>query len=150
MPETERFTIGAEEGDVILICSDGLTDMVDDRAILDAVERHRDNLDRLTKQLDTRRAFPLRIGVGKMPADVAGAGGAQNRVGNGVTDRVGVGMSRETALERDRDASENQRPAFDEPMQVVDQQGQLRKSELPVYALTLARGGAKLPAPKPE
>ena len=51
--DVDSFTVHTQEGDVFLICSDGLTDMVDDRAILDAVERHRDNLDRLTKQLVT-------------------------------------------------------------------------------------------------
>jgi PPM family protein phosphatase len=49
--DVDSFTVNTQDGDVFLICSDGLTDMVDDRAILDAVERHRDNLDRLTKQL---------------------------------------------------------------------------------------------------
>ena len=49
--DVDSFTVHTQDGDVFLICSDGLTDMVDDRAILDAVEHHRDNLDRLTKQL---------------------------------------------------------------------------------------------------
>ena len=49
--DVDSFTVHTQDGDVFLICSDGLTDMVDDHAILDAVERHRGNLDRLTKQL---------------------------------------------------------------------------------------------------
>ena len=36
---------------MFLICSDGLTDMVTDDAILETVERYRGNLDRMTKQL---------------------------------------------------------------------------------------------------
>jgi PPM family protein phosphatase len=49
--DVDSFTVHTQKGDVFLICSDGLTDMVDDSAILDTVEQHRDNLDRLTKQL---------------------------------------------------------------------------------------------------
>jgi PPM family protein phosphatase len=51
--DVDSFTVHPQKGDVFLICSDGLTDMVDDEHILDTVERHRDNLDRLTKQLVT-------------------------------------------------------------------------------------------------
>ncbi|HEX5246611.1 MAG TPA: Stp1/IreP family PP2C-type Ser/Thr phosphatase [Gaiellaceae bacterium] len=51
--DVDSFVVDTQDGDVFLICSDGLTDMVDDDAILGTVERHRDNLDRLTKQLVT-------------------------------------------------------------------------------------------------
>ena len=51
--DVDSFTIDARDGDVFLICSDGLTDMIGDKEILDVVDRHRDNLDRLTKQLVT-------------------------------------------------------------------------------------------------
>ena len=76
-------------------------------------------VDRSTEQIDARRALPLRIGVGKMPADVAGPRGAENRVGDGVAHGVGVRMSGEAALERNGDAAENQRPPLDQPVQVV-------------------------------
>jgi hypothetical protein len=36
---------------VFLLCSDGLTDMVDDEGILDVVERYHDDLDRVAKSL---------------------------------------------------------------------------------------------------
>jgi serine/threonine protein phosphatase PrpC len=49
--DVDAFTVTTEAGDVFLLCSDGLTDMVDDEDILDAVERHRDDLDRVTKSL---------------------------------------------------------------------------------------------------
>ena len=49
--DVDDFTIEAEDGDVFLICSDGLTDMVGDEEILDVVDHNRDNLDRVTKQL---------------------------------------------------------------------------------------------------
>lgn len=51
--DVDSFTVDAHDGDVFLICSDGLTDMVADKDILDVVDRHRRNLERLTKQLVT-------------------------------------------------------------------------------------------------
>jgi len=49
--DVDAFSLEAEEGDVFLICSDGLTDMVDDEAILDVLHKHRDDLDRAVKSL---------------------------------------------------------------------------------------------------
>src|SRR4051812_15869566 len=49
--DVDSFTLDTREGDVFLLCSDGLTDMVDDQGILEAVEQHRDDLDRVTKAL---------------------------------------------------------------------------------------------------
>jgi serine/threonine protein phosphatase PrpC len=49
--DVDSFTIHARDGDVFLICSDGLTDMVDDAGILATAERYGDDLDRMTKQL---------------------------------------------------------------------------------------------------
>ncbi|MEP6813436.1 MAG: Stp1/IreP family PP2C-type Ser/Thr phosphatase, partial [Actinomycetota bacterium] len=49
--DVDAFTVTAGEGDVFLLCSDGLTDMVGDADILDIVEKHRDDLDRVTKAL---------------------------------------------------------------------------------------------------
>jgi PPM family protein phosphatase len=49
--DVDVFKIEAHEGDVFLLCSDGLTDMVDDEGILDLVERHHDDLDRVAKSL---------------------------------------------------------------------------------------------------
>jgi PPM family protein phosphatase len=49
--DVDAFTVDALEGDVFLLCSDGLTDMVDDEAILDVVERYHDDLDRVAKSL---------------------------------------------------------------------------------------------------
>ena len=49
--DVDAFTVGADPGDVFLLCSDGLTDMVGDDDILDVVERYRDDLDRVTKAL---------------------------------------------------------------------------------------------------
>ena len=51
--DVDTFSVRGSPGDLFLICSDGLTDMIGDRAILDAVERHRDNLDAAAKALVT-------------------------------------------------------------------------------------------------
>jgi PPM family protein phosphatase len=49
--DVDAFTVDARAGDVFLLCSDGLTDMVDDAAILDAVAENAGDLDRATKTL---------------------------------------------------------------------------------------------------
>jgi PPM family protein phosphatase len=43
--DVDTYTVEPQPGDVFLLCSDGLTSMVGDAAILDIVERHRDDLD---------------------------------------------------------------------------------------------------------
>jgi protein phosphatase len=49
--DADTFTIAAQAGDVFLLCSDGLTDMVDEEAILQLVERNRDDIDAALKAL---------------------------------------------------------------------------------------------------
>jgi protein phosphatase len=49
--DVDTFTVEAKDGDLYLLCSDGLTDMVDDRGILGVVERNRGDLDRAAKAL---------------------------------------------------------------------------------------------------
>jgi PPM family protein phosphatase len=49
--DVDTFSIQAAPGDLFLLCSDGLTTMVDDRTILDAVERHRPDLQAAAKAL---------------------------------------------------------------------------------------------------
>ena len=49
--DVDTFTIEPEDGDLFLICSDGLTDMVDDGTIIEAIGRHRDDLDEAAKAL---------------------------------------------------------------------------------------------------
>jgi PPM family protein phosphatase len=49
--DVDAFVVTAEAGDVFLLCSDGLTDMVADDEILSIVEKFREDLDRITKSL---------------------------------------------------------------------------------------------------
>jgi serine/threonine protein phosphatase PrpC len=49
--DVDTFSVEAAAGDLFLLCSDGLTTMVDDQTILDAVERHRPNLEAAAKAL---------------------------------------------------------------------------------------------------
>ena len=49
--DVDGFTIEADEGDVFLICSDGLSDMVEDEEILELVHSNRDDLDKAVKAL---------------------------------------------------------------------------------------------------
>jgi protein phosphatase len=108
--DVDSFTVHTQAGDVFLICSDGLTDMVDDRAILDAVERHRDNLDRLTKQLvsaanrgggeDNITVVAFSIGelVGGDDGDTATMQAVALPVDDDTTEDVGVRASNEAVL----------------------------------------------------
>ena len=49
--DVDRFSIQPRAGDLFLICSDGLSSMVDDRTILEVVDKNRGDLDRLAKAL---------------------------------------------------------------------------------------------------
>jgi serine/threonine protein phosphatase PrpC len=49
--DVDTFTIAAEVGDVFLLCSDGLTDMVGEREILELVERNQRDIDAALKSL---------------------------------------------------------------------------------------------------
>ena len=49
--DVDTFTIAARTGDVFLLCSDGLTTMVSNGAILELVERHRGDMDRALRAL---------------------------------------------------------------------------------------------------
>jgi protein phosphatase len=49
--DVDAFIVDAQEGDIFLLCSDGLTDMVGDEEIEETVERFSGDLDRVTKSL---------------------------------------------------------------------------------------------------
>jgi protein phosphatase len=47
----DAVSVPVQPGDVFVLCSDGLTSMVDDSAILDLLEKHRDDLDGAARAL---------------------------------------------------------------------------------------------------
>jgi protein phosphatase len=49
--DVDTYEVAAQPGDLFLLCSDGLTTMVDDEAILRIVVEHRGDLDRAAKSL---------------------------------------------------------------------------------------------------
>jgi serine/threonine protein phosphatase PrpC len=49
--DVDTFTIGVAKGDLFLLCSDGLTDMVSQSDILELVERNRDDIEGALKAL---------------------------------------------------------------------------------------------------
>src|SRR5215467_13986409 len=49
--DVDTFEVEARPGDVFMICSDGLTSMVDDASILRVIEHNRTNLDRAARAL---------------------------------------------------------------------------------------------------
>jgi serine/threonine protein phosphatase PrpC len=49
--DVDTFTIQAQAGDVFLLCSDGLTDMVDEDEIFELVDEHRPDIDAALKAL---------------------------------------------------------------------------------------------------
>jgi protein phosphatase len=49
--DVDTFTVEAREGDLFLLCSDGLTSMIGDAEILGVLERHRTDLDRAVRAL---------------------------------------------------------------------------------------------------
>jgi serine/threonine protein phosphatase PrpC len=49
--DVDTFSIPTRTGDLFMLCSDGLTSMVEDETILETVEKHRDNLQTAAKAL---------------------------------------------------------------------------------------------------
>jgi hypothetical protein len=73
----------------------------------------------LGEERQTIGVLPCGIRVGKMPADVAGRGGAKNGVGDRMAHRVRIGMAVQSLLEWNSHASQHETTAVDQPMQIV-------------------------------
>src|SRR5262249_5403813 len=79
---------------------------VDDRVA--ELER---KLFRVAEEDERIASFPARVGIGEMHTDIAEGGGAENGIGDGVGEDVGVGVSGESEFAGDGDAAENERAA---------------------------------------
>jgi serine/threonine protein phosphatase PrpC len=88
--DADTFTIEAQAGDVFLLCSDGLTDMVVEREIQELVERNRENLDAALKSL----------------VKAANRGGGEDNI-----PVVAFEIAEQDALTHDGETSENVLPA---------------------------------------
>ena len=71
------------------------------------------------EQRDAVRALPFRIGIGKMLADIARRGRAENRIGHRVAQHVGIRMAGEPGLVRNLHAANDERPARLQAVQIV-------------------------------
>ena len=78
--DVDTFLVEAQEGDIFMLCSDGLTSMVDDKAILGLVEGRRENLDKAARAL----------------VDAANKGGGEDNI-TVILFEVGEGVSEDTA-----------------------------------------------------
>jgi hypothetical protein len=76
-------------------------------------------VDNFGQQLGTVEPAPFWIGIGIMIADVSQTGGAQQGVGHGMTDNVGIGVSCQPMGMFDPQPSQDQRPSFHQSMRVV-------------------------------
>ncbi len=71
------------------------------------------------QQLDRVRPPPALVGVGEVLADVAHARGPQQRVGDGVGQHVGVGVTLQAAIVLDLHAPEHQRATLHQAVTVI-------------------------------
>ncbi len=78
--DVDTFTVDAKPGDVFMLCSDGLSSMVGDAAILELVERNRSDLQQAARAL----------------VDAANKGGGEDNI-TVILFEVGEGASEETA-----------------------------------------------------
>ena len=78
--DVDTFTVAASPGDVFMLCSDGLSSMVDDAAILELVERNRGDLQKAARAL----------------VDAANKGGGEDNI-TVILFELGEGASEDTA-----------------------------------------------------
>jgi PPM family protein phosphatase len=78
--DVDTFTVEAKPGDIFMLCSDGLSSMVDDESMLRLVERNRSNLDKAARAL----------------VDAANKGGGEDNI-TVILFELGEGVSDDTA-----------------------------------------------------
>ena len=78
----DAIAVPTQPGDVFMLCSDGLSSMVDDAAILEQLERHRDDLDAATRSLiDSANDAGGEDNITVVLFEVAGSAEALERTG---------------------------------------------------------------------
>src|SRR6185369_6253529 len=73
---------------------------------------------RFGEQRERVGALVLRVALGKVVADVAERSGTEERVGDRMAERVGVGVAEQAVRVRDLDAAEDELSALDERVRV--------------------------------
>ena len=96
---------------------DGTVDMVDHPTAIP------DQTGRVGKEAVGAGALPLRVARREMLADVALAGGTEQRVGDCVEDDVRVAMAGEASVMRDLDSAHHDRPIAGKGMDIEPQAG---------------------------
>ena len=118
--DVDTFPVEARPGDVFMICSDGLSSMIDDRAILEIVEHHRSSLERAARAL----------------VDAANKGGGEDNI-TVILFEIGEGVSETTetppAVEAPR-AEDEQTLTELEHVPTVDDTVLLTRDELEAVA----------------
>ena len=71
---------------------------------------------RFGEQRDRIGALEALVGIGEMLADIAKRGGTEQRIGDRMTQRIGVGMTEQAVAVRNLHAAEDQRPPGDQCM----------------------------------
>jgi protein phosphatase len=117
--DVDTFSVEPRPGDLFLICSDGLTDMVDDGTIIRAVEKHREDLNEAAKAL---------VGA-------ANRGGGEDNI-TVVFFEPTDAPPEDTAVTQAADALDPEPPAVDDTLSGVD---------VPVVAEQPKRRGRALP-----
>jgi serine/threonine protein phosphatase PrpC len=129
--DVDTFSVDARPGDVFVLCSDGLTTMVSDEAILDLVERNRAGLDKAAKAL----------------VDAANKGGGEDNItivlfeigedGGGATETTDT----LPAVEEPAEVADEETLSGLEGVPTINDTRMLSRDELEALASTGDRGG---------
>src|SRR5579859_1421833 len=87
--------------------------------VLDGKLFIREQLFGVLQKEEAVRAFPLRVGVGKMRADVAEPCRTQQRIAKRVSEHVTVGMTHRALIKRQLDSADDELSPFGQAVQIV-------------------------------